>query len=156
MADVQPFRGIRYSEELDLGQLLCPPYDVISPSYQKELHEKTPINAIRLEFGEERESDTISDNRYTRASETLNEWINERVLVLDKDPAYYILQETFTHLGVQRSRKSIIARVRVEDFANRTILPHEETSSGPKKDRLQILEATKANLSPIMSISVTF
>ncbi len=33
MADVQPFNGIRYSSRLgeDLGQLLCPPYDVISP-----------------------------------------------------------------------------------------------------------------------------
>jgi len=152
LADVQPFQGIRYSAGLDLGQLLCPPYDVISPAQQKELHGKSPINAIRLEFGEEKESDTITDNRYTRAAETLKDWVNQSVLILDKDPAYYILQETFTHLGIKKTRKSIIARVRVEEFASRTILPHEETSSGPKKDRMQILEATKANLSPIMSI----
>ena len=57
MADVQPFRGMRYSAQLikDLGDLLCPPYDVISPELQGELHDRSPYNAVRLELGVELE-----------------------------------------------------------------------------------------------------
>ena len=152
MAEVRPFRGIRYDSTVDLGEVLCPPYDVISTEQQRELHEINQFNAIRLEFGIETATDTSTDNRYTRAARTLEEWIGSGVLMVEEDECYYILEEGFVHLGIARNRTSLVARVKVEGFDKRVVLPHEETSSAPKKDRLQILEATQANLSPIMSI----
>ena len=152
MAEVRPFKGIRYDSALGLGEVLCPPYDVISKEQQRELHEVNKFNAIRLEFGLEAATDTSIDNRYTRAASTLEEWIKSGVLVAEEDECYYILEEGFVHLGITRNRTSIVARVKVEEFDKRIVLPHEETSSAPKKDRMQILEATQANLSPIMSI----
>ena len=152
MAEVRPFRGIRYDSAVDLGEVLCPPYDVISTAQQRELHEKNHFNAIRLEFGVEAPTDTETDNRYTRAAYTLEEWIKDGVLTVEENECYYILEEGFHHLGAARNRTSLVARVKVEEFHKRVVLPHEETSSAPKKDRMQILQATQANLSPIMSI----
>ena len=154
MADVQPFKGIRYNSTLseDIGQLLCPPYDVISPDFQKGLHERSPYNAVRLEFGLETPDDSGESNRYTRASRLLEEWLGEGVLQPEEEPSFYLLQEEFAHRGRVRARRSLVARVGLEEFSRRVVLPHEETSQGPKQDRLELLTATGANLSPLMAI----
>ena len=151
MADVQPFRGLRYRTE-DLGKELCPPYDVISSDEQSKLYELSPNNAIRLELGISDASDSDTDNRYTRAGQLLSSWVNKGVLIRDDTPTIYAIREKFNHDGVQKSRRSIFARVRLEEFSRGIVLPHEETSSGPKKDRLGLIKATNANLSPIMGI----
>ena len=154
MADVQPFKGIRYNSKLSetIGQLLCPPYDVISPEHQESLHKRSPYNAVRLEFGVDTPNDSAESNRYTRASRLLEEWLGEGVLRPEDEPSFYLLQEEFSHRGNARSRRSLVARVRLEEFSRRVVLPHEETSQGPKKDRLELLTATEANLSPLMAI----
>ena len=154
MADIRPFQGIRYNEQLgfDLAQLLCPPYDVISPSLQQKLYETNPYNIVRLELGKDTESDSDTDNKYSRASTLLNSWVDDRIMVNEREPAYYLIEEEFLHLGTPRKRYSLIAKVRLEELSSGIIIPHEETSPGPKADRLSLLTATKANMSPIMSL----
>ena len=154
MADIQPFRGLRYSlgPNADLSQLLCPPYDVISPELQLELHQSSPHNAVRLEFGMDLPADSAIDNRYTRAARLLEEWSSSGTLLIEEEPAFYLLQEDFSQQGHSMTRRSILAAVRLEEFARKIVLPHEETSQGPKKDRMELLTATGANLSPLMSI----
>jgi uncharacterized protein (DUF1015 family) len=154
VADIQPFKGIRYNRQLseDIGQLLCPPYDVISPERQERLHQSSPYNAVRLELGMDTPDDSAESNRYTRASRLLEEWLGEGVLLPEEDPSFYLLQEEFSHRGRVRSRRSLVTRVRLEEFSRGIVLPHEETSQGPKKDRLELLTATEANLSPLMAI----
>ena len=151
MADVQPFRGLRYRTE-DLGKELCPPYDVISSDEQSALYELSPNNAIRLELGISDASDSDTDNRHTRAGTLLADWLSRGVLIRDHAPTIYVIRENFNHEGMQKSRRSIFARVRLEEFEKGIVLPHEETSSGPKRDRLGLIKETNANLSPIMGI----
>ena len=143
MADVQPFRGLRYRTQ-DLGKELCPPYDVISSHEQSALYELSPNNAIRLELGISDASDSDSDNRYTRASILLADWVKEGILIRDDTPTIYAIRETFVHEGIQKIRMSLFARVRLEEFSRGIVLPHEETSSGPKKDRLGLIKETNA------------
>jgi len=154
MSDIQPFKGLRYSlnKVTDLEQLLCPPYDIISPELQLELHQRNPYNAVRLEFGMETPSDSANDNRYTRAAHLLEEWLSQGALRIEDEAAFYILQEDFPHQGRSMRRRSILGAVRLEELSKGVVLPHEETSPGPKRDRMELLAATKANLSPIMSI----
>jgi uncharacterized protein (DUF1015 family) len=154
MADLEPFKGLRYSPAArdDLGALLCPPYDVISKQQQEELHGYSPYNAVRLELGQDELNDSAEVNRYTRAALLLDVWIREGVLVPETDSSFYLVEEQFYHMDRQVIRRSLLARVRLEEFSKRIIIPHEETSSGPKQDRLELLKATKANLSPIMGI----
>ena len=154
MADIQPFRGLRYSlgPGEDLGQLLCPPYDIISPEQQVELHQRSPYNAVRLELGMDLPTDSADVNRYTRAAQLLEEWLRQGTLLTEKEAAFYLLQEDFSHQGRTMTRRSILAMVRLEEFSKRTVLPHEETSQGPKRDRMELLTATMTNLSPVMAI----
>lgn len=154
MADIQPFRGLRYSlvEDRDLGELLCPPYDVISSEQQTALQQTSPYNAIRLELGIDIPTDSANVNRYTRSADLLEEWLSQDILLTEEDSAIYLIQEEFPYKGSNLTRRSIVTRVRLEEFSKGIVLPHEETSQGPKKDRMELLMATKANLSPIMGI----
>nr|BBH95372.1 phosphatase [Thermogemmatispora argillosa] len=153
MADVRPFRGIRYAPEVvsDLGQVLCPPFDVISPEAQERYYARHPYNMIRLELGREFPDDTSLNNRYTRAAQTFAEWRREGVLRQDPVPSYYLYQQRFSYGGQSYTRTGLVARVRLEPWSARVVLPHELTLSKPKDDRLQLMRACAANFSPIMA-----
>ena len=154
MADVRPFRGIRYNiHQLgDLSALICPPYDVVSPRDQLCYHHRSPHNAIRLELGENLPRDTPEGNRYTRAAHTLQSWLKDGILVRDEAPAFYLIEHRFEHHDSVQSRFSLLARVRLEDFSSGHIRPHEMTIGEAGADRLRLLNACKANISPIMAL----
>jgi uncharacterized protein (DUF1015 family) len=154
MADLRAFRGFRY----DLGRagplsdLVAPPYDVIDPTLQQVLYDKSPYNAIRLELTKDEPGDTPTRNRYTRAAQTLSGWINEDVVRQDTLRGLYVVEQEFTVEGRTFRRRGFIARVRLEPFGQGRIYPHEQTMSGPKEDRLKLYKATGMNLSPVFSL----
>ncbi len=154
MADVQPLRGIRYSQEIvgDLAQIVTPPFDVISEEAQAQYYARNPYNVIRLELGRSETSDTTLDNRYTRAAATLAQWRLDDVLRQDTLPAYYLYQQIFTYGGQTYTRTSLLGRVRVEPWEAKVILPHEHTHRKAKDDRLQLVRACATNFSPIMAM----
>lgn len=154
MADVRPFRGLRYNPEVvgDLAQVIAPPYDVITRDEQRALHERSPYNVVRLEYGEERPEDTDWDNRYTRAARTLAQWCERAILVRDEAPAYYLYEQSFLHGGRRVWRRGIFAAVRLEPWEKGIIRPHEHTLSQPKEDRLHLLRATRTNISPVFAL----
>ena len=154
MADVQPFRGIRYNLEQidDLSALICPPYDVISPEEQLSYHRKSPYNVVRLEFGEERSEDSPQDSRYTRAALTMKSWLRDNIIVREESPAFYLVEHRFPYQDTEKSRFSLIARVRLEDFSSGQIRPHEVTIGEASADRLRLLKSCHANFSPIMGL----
>lgn len=154
MADVQPLRGIRYASEVvgDIAQVVTPPYDVISPEAQARYYQRNPHNIIRLELGLDQPGDNELNNRYTRAARTFAEWRKSGVVRQEEQPAYYVYQQRFRAQGRDYTRTSLIARVRIEPWDARVVLPHERTMSKPKSDRLNIIRATATNLSPIMSM----
>lgn len=137
----------------DLSLAISPPYDIISKADQLRYHEKSGLNAIHLDFGLEHESDDGKDNRYTRAAATLTQWQADKSLIPDSEPAFYLCREEFL-LGDSSTatREGFIALIRLADFSEGIVLPHEETASGPKKDRLQLMQATEANLSAIFCL----
>ncbi|HEV2235763.1 MAG TPA: DUF1015 domain-containing protein [Ktedonobacterales bacterium] len=151
MADVQPFAGIRYQDSAALADLVTPPYDVISSEAQARYYDRHPENIIRLELGRETPRDNALDDRYTRAAVTFAEWRLRGVLRQDA-PALYVYEQRFTALGATHTRVSLLGRVRLEPWEAGVVLPHERTLSKPKDDRLKLLRASAANLSPILSL----
>ena len=154
MADVQPLRGIRYNSEAvgNLAQIITPPYDVISEEAQAKYHARNPYNIIRLELGLDEPGDTSLNNRYTRAATTFAEWRVNSILQQEATRCYYVYQQIFTHSAQTYTRTSLLARVRLEPWSARIVLPHEHTMAKPKDDRLKLLRACVTNLSPIMSL----
>jgi uncharacterized protein (DUF1015 family) len=154
MADVRPFRGLRYNLRRtgSLSSLLCPPYDIIGHEEQKRLYARSPYNIVRLELGETFATDTPNDNRYTRSAATFRSWIAGGILVQDERPAFYLHRHRFRHRGRWMERLGLFARVRLEEFENGIVLPHEATSEAPKRDRLALMAACRANFSPVMAL----
>ena len=154
MADVKPFRGLRYNLEQigDLSAVMCPPHDVISAEEQLLYYDKSPYNVIRLEFGKEHPEDSPEDNRYTRAALTLEDWLNQGMLTREECPAFYLVEHRFPYEGAVKSCFSLIARVRLEDLSSGRIRPHEMTMKKPGEDRLRLIKSCHANFSPIMGL----
>ncbi|HTI13351.1 MAG TPA: DUF1015 domain-containing protein [Dictyobacter sp.] len=154
MADVQPLRGLRYDLEKvkDLTEVITPPFDVISPAAQQRYYERNPYNIIRLELGKESSTDDDLNNVYTRAATTFAEWRLQNVLRQEAQPAYYFYQQRFSYEGKEYTRTSLLARVRLEPWSSRVVLPHENTRKKDKEDRLNLLRACSSNFSPIMSM----
>ena len=145
--EVSPFRGIRYDQSMvgDLAQVICPPYDVITPEQQKLYYKKSDYNAIRLELPK------LTDERYQRAAITFQQWLEQGVLRTDRLPSFYLHDHRFVYSDKKMARRGLIARVKLEPWGS-GIYPHEETSSKAKSDRLQLMRTCRANFSPLFSL----
>ncbi len=154
MAEIRPFRGAHYNKSLinDWATVICPPYDIITPQQQQELHLISEYNFVRLELGRELPQDTINDNKYTRAAATLEQWLKQGIVEVDETPAIYLHDQYFTHQGREYKRRGIVARVRVEEWDKMVIRPHEGTIAGARSDRLSLLWTLQANTSPILAL----
>ena len=154
MLEVAPFRAIRYAESSPegLGRLIAPPYDVISPSQREALAAGDPHNVVELILPLERAGDGSEDNKYVRAGRAYRRWIDEGVLRRDANAALYVLHQRFEWDGAVHVRKGFLARLRLREFSEGVVLPHEKTLSGPKADRLELFKQVRANLSPIFSL----
>ena len=154
MAEVLPFRGLRYNTGIagELPNIICPPFDTISPELQRSLYHRSPYNVVRIEAGESMASDTPQDNRYTRSATQFTEWMEKQVLVRDVDPSFYLVRHTFRSRGSEEARLELMACVRLEEYERRVVLPHEYTRDADKRDRLALIEACRANFSPVMCL----
>jgi uncharacterized protein (DUF1015 family) len=159
MATIIPFRGVLYDSSLvgNVRDVVAPPYDIIDTDMQKALHERHPQNVIRLELGIEESGDNVTSNKYTRAASFLRGWLNSGALRRDSQPALYYHTIDYRPPGSgpaapTRMLKSFLATVQLEEFGTGKIYPHENTRAAAKTDRLNLLEACRANFSPIWSL----
>ena len=154
MARIFPIKGIMYNSELDndLGKFLCPPFDVVDDNDKNKLYGISEFNVIRLENGKSFISDDNDENKYTRSSKFLDEWLSKSILIKDNEESLFILEEIFENNNKHISRSSLICNVKVEDYEKRIVLPHEKTRERQKKDRFELMKNTKAVFSPIMSM----
>lgn len=157
MADVFPFAGTRFNTKehnLDLGQILCPPFDVIGPDLHKELHERDPHNLVRLIKGHEAAGDDDFNNRYLRAAETYREWKTENLLVDEQRKCFYVYEHEFKLPGQKKTfkRRGFFALVKLQDYRSGKIRAHETTFDEPKMDRLMLLKACMVNLEPVFCL----
>lgn len=155
MAIVSPFRGIHYDVEKvgDLSEVVAPPYDVISPEEQNRLHLRNLRNIVWIDFGLEEEGDGPSENKYTRAAGYYRLWQSEGTLVRDSSPAFYYYEQEFDIQGLGTVvRKGFLGALRLSAFGEGTVYPHEKTHSRPKEDRLRLMRATQAHMSPIFAL----
>lgn len=153
MADIQSFRAYRYdmSHVGNLSDVCAPPYDVINNEMQSELYELHPSNIVRVILNRSEPGDGDGDN-YERAANFIRTWLREGVLAQDPTAAIYVYHQDFELNGQPVTRRGFISRVRLEQFGEGRIYPHEETHSKAKQDRLNLTRATGCNTSQIFSI----
>ena len=154
MADIKPFKGLYYnSKKVDLKKVVMPPYDIIKDKDVESYYKADPFNIIRIDKGLAEEGDDAAANKYTRAADFMGEWIIDNVLDRDdKDSFYVYTQEYKMPDGTKKEMLSFFAAVKIEEYENRVILPHERTHDGPKADRLELMRSTYSNTSPILGM----
>jgi len=139
---LKPFRALRYDVEAagPLDELVAPPYDVVTPEAHARLEARSPWNVVRL----------VRPSSPDEAASLLADWQERGVLVREERPAVWLLEEEFTGPDeVPRTRRGIVARVRLHPYGDGVVLPHEGTFAEPKEARLRLLRATRTKLSPI-------
>lgn len=152
MAKILPFRGVLYNPDKVSGDdVIAPPYDVITPEQRDILYQKSPYNIIRVDFGKEMLGDDEKNNKYTRAKEYIEKWLQEGILRRDEKKCFYAYECEYSVFGEKKRLKGIIGLVKIEELGN-GIYPHEATHSKPKTDRLNLMKSCKANISPIYSL----
>lgn len=155
MAEIRPFRGIRYDVgrlSSDLSAVLAPPYDVLDQADKDRLLSKSPRNIVGIDLPQLPPKSAGPAKIYENAARTLADWRREGTLVQDAEPSLYIYHQKFTHQGRSFTRPMFIAAVRLRTFEEGVILPHEKTFGGPKEDRLALMKATGCALSPIFGL----
>lgn len=154
MAEVCPFRGVRYNPNIikDHSKVICAPSDILTLKKQKELYNLSPYNFVRLDACVADENDKHEDIKWQRAYETMQDWLNKDILLVDKEPALYVHNYYFNYLGNDYKRCGIIAKVRLEEWEKMVIRPHEKIIPELSKSRFSQIKHMKANTSPLMAL----
>ncbi|HKW60999.1 MAG TPA: DUF1015 domain-containing protein [Candidatus Acidoferrum sp.] len=142
MAQVFPFRAFRYNPaRAPFERVLTQPYDKISPAMQEKYYTADPHNLIAVEKGRSNPEDTAQNNVYTRAAASLADWIRNGIVCQDPAPSFYAYSQEYTVPGTneRRTRRGFIGAGKLEDYSARVVFRHEQTLSGPKADRLDLL-----------------
>ncbi|MDL1956952.1 MAG: DUF1015 domain-containing protein [Candidatus Desulfofervidus auxilii] len=146
MVEIKPFKGIIYNQKrVKLEKVVSPPYDVISEEERQQLAKRSPYNIVHLILGK-------GKNWPEEAGKRFEQWLKEEIFVLELDEAIYFYTMEYDLKGEKRTQQGFIARVKIEPFEKKIILPHEKTFTKVVAERLRLLKATKANLSQIYGI----
>ena len=151
---VRPFRARLYRHEpgQDLSHVVAPPYDVISPSDRIALLARDPHNVVSLELPEGPLDTSAAGNRYETGRETWRRLFDDGVIVEDESPAIYVLEQSWERDGSHVRRRAFVAAVKLHDFSEGIVLPHERTLPKALADRRELTRATAANLSQVLSL----
>ena len=153
--DVRPFRATHYDPARvgDIGPCLAQPYDVVGPAQVDAYLARHPNNVIRLTLDKVRPGDDEHSNRYTRARATFQSWLREGVLRSTHRPSFWVYEQEFDlgHTG-PRKVKGFIGAVRLHDYEDGVVLPHEQVMQNVVSDRLKLTETTQIQFEYIWSL----
>ena len=155
MATIFPFRALRYApERVAASRVVTQPYDKITPEMQERYYEASPYNLVRIILGKRLPGDAASENVYTRAGVSFQDWRQTGILSLDPEPSLYAYSQAFTvpGTGARAERRGFIGLGRLEDYSAGVVFRHEQTLARPKADRLDLLRATRAHFGQIFML----
>ncbi len=158
MATIKPFTGLYFNLQRpeDLGKFVSPPYDMIDDAAVDELYKKDPRNVVRIIQNKPLPSDTGNQERHNRASRLFQEWVRDSTIVRDASPSMYFYQQQFesSQAGrpVTHTRTGVIALVKLVDYGEGIVSPHEYTLTAPKQDRYELLQAIRSHTELVFGI----
>ena len=153
MARVFPFRALRYDPaRVPVQAVVTQPYDKITPAMQERYYAANAYNLVRIILGKKEPGDDEKSNVYTRAADCLRSWRGEGVLRQDAAPSLYAYSQEFRLDGRSHTRRGFIGLGQVEPYSAGVVFRHEQTLSGPKQDRLNLLRSTSAHFGQLFML----
>jgi uncharacterized protein (DUF1015 family) len=141
---IEPLRALRYNPEfVELGDVVAPPYDVISPADRDAYIRRSPHSIVRL----------LLPEAAGQAGKLLGEWRREGALLRDTEPSVWWHTQTYVAPdGSEGERSGFLAAIRLAPYSEGRIRPHERTHAKTRAGRLELIRAVKANLSPVFGL----
>ena len=141
---LRPLRALRYDQErVRLEDVVVPPYDVITPADRDRYAAKSEYSAVRLEL----------PDSPSRAGRLIHEWRRLGILRQDAEPTlWWHVQDSIGPDGAEGSRSGFLSAVRLSDYSEGRVRAHEKTHATAKADRLELIRAVSANLSPVFGL----
>lgn len=154
MATIRPFHGIHYAvrKDLEISKLIAPPFDVLNDASKAALQAKHPNNIVTIDLPFLPPKSVGPDEVYQKANTTLDAWLKAGILVRDRRAALYPYSQSFELKGRTFHRRGFFCVVKIEPFGEKHIFPHEKTYRGAIEDRLRLMRATGAQLSPVFGL----
>ena len=154
MAKILPFPALRYNPaRVSLEDVVTQPYDKITPEMQERYYAASPYNLVRVILGKRQPGDN-GENVYTRAAASFSQWRKDGILVQDSDPVLYAYAQEFAVPGseTRMERRGFIGLGQLQPYDAGVVFRHEQTHSGPKVDRLNLLRATQAHFGQLFML----
>ncbi|OPY33701.1 MAG: hypothetical protein A4E32_00628 [Methanomassiliicoccales archaeon PtaU1.Bin124] len=145
MVEFLPFRGLVpvLKNEAAIGRV-SPPYDVISPA-ELERWQSYPYNVTKITLGGKNGS-------YDDAGKMLGRWIADGALAVEQKDCYYLYSQSFDEEGERLTRIGLVGILAATGYSPDGVIPHEETFSKVKEDRLNLLRGTETHCESIFGI----
>ncbi len=145
MADVKPFRAVRYSGAAGLlADLVAPPYDAVGDDERAALYTRSPYNVVHVTLPESPEE----------AGSLYGSWLADGILEADDDPAAWLVVEDYVGPdGVARERRGVAVSLAAEPYSTGSVLPHERTHPRIREERLRLLRAIRVQPEPIFLLT---
>ncbi len=155
MARILPFPALRYNPaRVRLADVVTQPYDKITAEMQERYYAASPHNLVRIILGKREPSDN-GQNVYSRAAAAFSQWRKDAIFIQDPDPMLYAYAQEFAVPGSPEQRlerRGFIGLGQLEPYDAGVVFRHEQTHSGPKADRLNLLRATRAHFGQLFML----
>lgn len=141
MAKIIPFKGLRPKNSI-APQLATLPYDVVSVEEARQ-YKKDPYHfyhVTRSEIDLPENVDVHSMQVYEKAKENLDEFVNQKIMVQDSEPCYYIYELVMDG----RSQTGLVCASSCDDYFDGVIKKHEFTRPEKELDRINHIKTTHA------------
>ncbi len=155
MAVLAPFKALRFNpKKLErMEDVVTPPYDVIDEKGDAAFQARNPYNMINLDISKSPGKGDVSDERYNSARNYFKKWQEEGVLIREDSPAFYLYVLDYKLPSGQRLiRKGFVGLIKLSDFSEGKVKPHEETFDTVTADRLRLMDTCQAQFSQIFSL----
>jgi uncharacterized protein (DUF1015 family) len=141
---LEPLRALRYNPEfVELGEVVAPPYDVISPADRDAHIRRSPHSIVRL----------LLPEAPSQAGRLIQEWRREGALLRDTQPSiWWHTQRYVAPDGGEGERAGFLAAIRLAPYAEGRVRPHERTHARTREGRLDLMRAVRADLSPVFGL----
>lgn len=155
MAVIAPFKALRFNpmKLKRMEDVVTPPYDIIDEKNQAAFQARNPYNMIYLDISKSPGKGDDSEERYSSARDYFNKWQEEEVLIRDEEPGFYLYMIDYKLPSGRRFiRKGFIGLVKLAEFSEGIVKPHEQTFDTVTADRLRLMDTCQAQFSQIFSL----
>jgi len=147
MAKIKPFCGIRPSQE-HIKEVASPPYDVLNSQEARKEVENKPLSflhVVKPEIDLPKDIDLYDKRVYEKGRDNLNNLINNKILIQDKEPCFYLYRLIMGKID----QTGLVATASIEDYEQDIIKKHEHTRADKEADRIKHVDTLNANTGPV-------